>query len=57
MHGFYEAGPNDQDGLAETNERLNVGIAVVPLIDQVIDDLVQRPDQVRVRQQLLEGRS
>lgn len=48
MHGFYPVGANDPDGIAQGHEDLNTGIAVVVLVDRVMD-LVNRADQVAAR--------
>jgi hypothetical protein len=49
MHGFYPVGANDPDGVSQGREDLNTGIAVVVLIDRVMD-LINGPDQVMARE-------
>lgn len=52
MHGFFPVGQNDPDGVSGGDENLNTGIAVVTLIDRVLD-LVNRPDVVGQRERLI----
>jgi hypothetical protein len=50
MHGFYPVGQNDPDGVSGGDENLNTGIAVVALVDRVMD-LVNSPSELARRSQ------
>ena len=51
MHGFYPVGQNDPDGVSGGDENLNTGIAVVTLVDRMLD-LINSPDQVHTREEM-----
>jgi hypothetical protein len=49
MHGFYPVGRNDPDDVSGGDEDMNTGIAVVVLVDRIMD-LINRGDQVMMRE-------
>jgi len=48
MHGFYPVRQNDPDHVSGGDENLNTGIAVVVLVDRILE-LLNKSDQVRER--------
>jgi hypothetical protein len=55
MHGFYPVGKNDPDRVSGGDENLNTGIAVVVLVDRMLD-LINSPDQTGWREELKKQR-
>jgi hypothetical protein len=51
MHGFYPVRSNDPDGVSGGDENMNTGIAIVILIERILD-LTNRQDQVTMRENL-----
>jgi hypothetical protein len=48
MHGFYPVRQNDPDGVSGGDENLNTGIAVVVLVDRILE-LLNQSDRLRER--------